>query len=233
MADDYGSDGVISQTHDTMHKVFLVLLEQFTVIESSCAYTHIRGKYKGICEKKEYLDDIFTNIDVIDEFNSNVFLEKVVFACSNYDEYFKCVKCSAKHVCAEEQDRFHEVLAERWSVFCDGDQPASWLATILQNEVNYTSSCYFKFMDTLYSCLPKSSPKDDSPTFSELADLDRNITQDVFSCSLTGILKNGNEDCGSSWRDVLMIKWLDISSRWGLSYYIDKEEITQLQMMRC
>jgi hypothetical protein len=48
---------------------------------------------------------------------------------SNYAEYSKCANCTAKHICPEEQDKLREILAERWSIFCDGDQPASWLAT--------------------------------------------------------------------------------------------------------
>jgi hypothetical protein len=61
--------------------VFIALLGQIKVIESSCGYEHINAKYQDSCRKKEYLDDIFTNQFSDGELKSEVFLEKLVSTC--------------------------------------------------------------------------------------------------------------------------------------------------------
>jgi hypothetical protein len=57
------------------------------------------------------------------------------------------------------------------------------------------------------------------------------VVQNAFSCSLTGILKNDNINCGSTWQDILLVNWLEVSSGWGMLFFIDKEEIQALQVL--
>ncbi|XP_060598888.1 uncharacterized protein LOC132752565 isoform X2 [Ruditapes philippinarum] len=215
--------------------VFIALLGQIKVIESSCEYGHINAKYQDSCRKKEYLDELFTDLFVDGELKSEVFLEKLVTTCSNYAEYSKCANCTAKHVCYEEQDKLKEILADRWSIFCNDDQPASWLVRILHDGLNYNVSCRSTFMKTLNSCVPPQPPEESSneTSLSGLVDEYRRVGQNVFSCSMAVILKNDIINCDSSWQDILLVSWLEVSSGWGMLFYIDKEEIQTLQNMRC
>ncbi|XP_060563540.1 uncharacterized protein LOC132722934 [Ruditapes philippinarum] len=215
--------------------VFASLLGQFTVTGSSCHYKKILKRYEESCKRKQYLGDIFTDLETGGEIKSGVFLERLTSTCSNYAEYSKCANCTAKHICPEEQDKLREILAERWSIFCDGDQPASWLATILQNGFSYNVTCSNTFLEGFFSCMPQKSPERSSneTSLSGVADMHRHLRQDMFSCSLNGILKNGNGGCGSSWQDILLTNWLMTSLKFYKLFYIGTEEITQLQMMRC
>jgi hypothetical protein len=57
------------------------------------------------------------------------------------------------------------------------------------------------------------------------------VGQNVFSCSMAVILKNDIINCDSSWQDILLVSWLEVSSGWGMLFYIDKEEIQTLQVL--
>ncbi|XP_053376143.1 uncharacterized protein LOC123535027 [Mercenaria mercenaria] len=127
-----------------------------SIAETSCEYKDISKTYSESC-RRTYVEDIFKEVLSDGIIRGNELLDKLSSTCSNYKKYEKCVRCTARHVCPEERTKFSELLSERWALFCDADQPADWIRTILQNGYSFNESCGHAYQNLFISCLRAST----------------------------------------------------------------------------
>lgn len=207
-----------------------------------CGFEDLYGKFRSRC-RMSYLTKFFDRKWTNDVITGSQLIHRISTMCSKYDAYRKCANCTAKRECPDEREMLFESLMNKWSVFCDKDEVADWLLTILQKGYRYNMSLdeiNNRARNQCISLMNDSEYKYNSTamklmSLQEGLDYFKALTSMLFKCSVSEILGLSQQTptSGDFWQDMVLTTWLKFATSTNYVLNINEEHKATLQAIWC